>query len=672
MGLTQEVVEVLYSLKDMTQGAFRQIHDSLDAGAKKADALKDKLENVGRVGQVLAVGAGAIAAAFGFMAVQSLKLAGEVEQQRVAFKGLLGSYEEADAVIARIRKVSAETPFETAPLTAMTEQLSVITRDGGKAVDILTNIGDAIAMSGKDVSEMERVVLNIQQVAATGRVTELDIRQFQSAIPMFNDILAASGLTTEQLKQSKDAANLLFGAFQKAASAGGITFGGLAMQSKTLNGTLSTLHDNFANVARQLGDGLLPIVQPVVNFFNNLLGRIGELSPKTKTFMAVMVITVGVLASFGTAAGVILAMLPAIAAGLTIVGVAANGALLFIPAAIAAIVAGITLLVLNFDKMKNGFQNAIDYVHIGFNNFLILMGTGIKKLVDLLNKIPHVHIEFNADLEQLKKDNDDILKEIDKRNKAIEVKEKQHAQNKKQIQKMDTTDYKDELKKKMEAHDLYVSTLQGTEEEKQKLELADLKKILDATGKNVEGRTAVEIQYNKLVNDIRKRELDKYLSFFEDSQNYQQNIILIGANAYINTEKKKYTASIKMWMAEQTAIAAGEIASIVGIPMGLLRLVGVGAAGVGVAAIEAIKLAKGGRMVVNSPTMIGPNVMAGEAGPETITVEPLNAKKPQQQTQSMGREVLILADDGSVLAKALYHRQTAMIRTGEISPRRNG
>ena len=733
MGVTQEVVEVLYTLKDFTQSAFRSLHDSLDAGAKKADTLKEKLENVGRVGQVLAVGAGAVAAAFGFMAFQSLKLAGNVEQQRVAFKGLLGSYEEADKVIARIRDVAAKTPFETEPLTNMTQQLSVITRDGMKAVDILTDIGDAISMSGKDVSEMERVVLNIQQVAATGKVTEMDIRQFQSAIPMFNDILAASGLTTESLKNNANAAQMLFGAFHKAAEAGGITFGGLDMQSKTLNGTLSTLHDNFANIARQLGDGLLPIVQPVVNFFNGLLGTIGELSPKTKTFIAVMVITVGILATLATGIGVVLAMLPAIAAGLDLVGMAANGALLFIPAAIAGIVAGITLLVLNFDKLKNGVQNTFDKLHIALNNFLIKFMTSMQFLINIINKIPGIHIDIDTNIDQLKKDNETIQKEIDKRNTVIIQKEKEHADKKKDVRKMDTTNYKDELKKQLDAFEEYSNTLNGTDIDNTEKRIAALKKILDANNKTTEGYVEAQKKYNKLLVDldgykyeqmkkdykkyadelyvsddekmqkeaaylkkmieaqkkgskeradaeqlyddklleIKKANLDRYKSYFDNQQNYQKNIIMIGANAYVDAEKKKYTASIKAWMAQQTAIAAGEIASIIGIPMGLLRLLGVGVAGAGVAAIEAIQLAEGGSMVVDSPTRIGPNVIAGEAGPEEIKVTPLG-KKGQSSSDGGGREVLILADDGSVFAKALYHRQTSMIRTGEISPRRNG
>ena len=82
--------------------------------------------------------AAAAATAFG------LKTAGDFEQARSAFVGLLGSAEKADETMARIKREAATTPFELTGLTEGTKQLAAVTEDGNKAVDILLDVGKAI------------------------------------------------------------------------------------------------------------------------------------------------------------------------------------------------------------------------------------------------------------------------------------------------------------------------------------------------------------------------------------------------------------------------------------------------------------------------------------------------------------------------------------------------
>lgn len=174
-----------------------------------------------------------------------LKVAGDLEAAEQGFKALLGSSEKAGDTMARIKKEAKATPFELTGLVAGTQALTAITKDGNKAVDILLDVGKAIAISGKGQAEMDRVILNLQGIAATGKVAERDIWQFQTAIPIFNDILKASGLTTEELKNSENAAELLFEAFKKAGQEGGITARGFIEQSGTFNQLLSNVKDSL-------------------------------------------------------------------------------------------------------------------------------------------------------------------------------------------------------------------------------------------------------------------------------------------------------------------------------------------------------------------------------------------------------------------------------------------
>lgn len=204
--------------------------------------ISGSLMGIAKVG--LAAGA-AVATVTGGLLLKGVKTAGELEAAEQGFVALLGSAKEAGAVMARIKKEAAATPFELTGLVAGTQALTAITKDGDKAVNILLDVGKAIATSGKGQAEMDRVILNLQQVAATGKLTAMDIRQFQGAIPMFNDIIEASGMTAESLQSSENAADLLFEAFEKAGKEGGLTAQGFTAQAGTFNQLISNLSDSI-------------------------------------------------------------------------------------------------------------------------------------------------------------------------------------------------------------------------------------------------------------------------------------------------------------------------------------------------------------------------------------------------------------------------------------------
>lgn len=192
---------------------------------------------------------GASATAF---AVSGIKMAGDLESATQGFTALLGGAEAANATIDRIKKEAATTPFELPGLVEGTQALAAITKNGDSAIDILLDVGKAVAISGKGQAELDRVVVNLQQIASTGSVTAMDIRQFQSAIPIFNDILAASGLTTEKLQDSTNAAELLFNAFKKAGEEGGIAAEGFTAQAGTFNQLMSNLKDTIGITASEV------------------------------------------------------------------------------------------------------------------------------------------------------------------------------------------------------------------------------------------------------------------------------------------------------------------------------------------------------------------------------------------------------------------------------------
>ena len=218
-----------------------------EQSARSISQVNNSIRNIGDVaGGVLVAGAlQGLANQMIGLATSGFGLTKGLENAEIGFVTLLGSAEKADAVLERIKKEASATPFDMVGLVENTQALTAITKNGDKAVDVLLDVGKAIAASGKGMAEMNRVVINLQQIASTGKVTEMDIRQMQGAIPIFNDILAGAGLTTEALKESTNAGELLFEAFRKAGTEG-ITKDAFSNAAGSFDQLFSTMMDSFS------------------------------------------------------------------------------------------------------------------------------------------------------------------------------------------------------------------------------------------------------------------------------------------------------------------------------------------------------------------------------------------------------------------------------------------
>lgn len=257
MALEQEVLKYLIVAEDQATKVFDDL-------GKKLDQADSRMSGIAKTGIVVAGGLTSVAVSAGVFGAKALDMAADLEQTKIGFTTLLGSAEEADTLLKRISAEAAATPFEIKGLQQGAMALTAVTKDGDKAVDALLAVGNAISASGKGQAEMDSLILNLQQISSTGKVTEMDIRQMQSAIPIFNDIIGAAGLTTESLKTSDSAAEDLIGAFQKAAEEGGIAYGAMAAQSETFNGRMATLKDNFAIAMTTIGVSLLEKAKPAM------------------------------------------------------------------------------------------------------------------------------------------------------------------------------------------------------------------------------------------------------------------------------------------------------------------------------------------------------------------------------------------------------------------------
>lgn len=175
-----------------------------------------------------------------------------MEQNQIAMKLFLGSEKAATAELDYLYQLAAKTPFEFEQVVAAERRFLAFGFSVKEAREALSVIGDVAAgLGGDPASNIERLVLVLGQVRATGRVLGQDMLQLQQLGINTNRIFQEElGITQDQLKNgigelqisSEVAIPALIRGMDKQ-------FHGMAVeQSKTLTGMITTLHDYTAQL----------------------------------------------------------------------------------------------------------------------------------------------------------------------------------------------------------------------------------------------------------------------------------------------------------------------------------------------------------------------------------------------------------------------------------------
>lgn len=244
-------IRAVISADDRASAVLRKFGNQVDSTQTPIGKLGAAAAQFGKIAVAAFAAAGAAAAVFG------VKTAASLETSRQGFLTLLGSAEKADKTMARIKKEAARTPFEIAGLTQVTQLLTSVTKDGDRALDFVLDIGEGLAAMGRGQAELDRIAVNIQQIAATGRAFGIDIRQFAFAgIPIYEMLQEEIGLTGEALQEFIEEGGVTFELLEKmfgrATEAGGRWHGAFQNQAGSFNQLVANMKDSFAILASDI------------------------------------------------------------------------------------------------------------------------------------------------------------------------------------------------------------------------------------------------------------------------------------------------------------------------------------------------------------------------------------------------------------------------------------
>jgi phage tail tape-measure protein len=92
-----------------------------------------------------------------------------MQQNKIAFENMLGSGVKADALLSRLQKMAAETPFEFPELAGTTKKLLAFGFQVEKIPGMLSNIGDASSGLGLGAEGLSRISIALGQIKAKGK-----------------------------------------------------------------------------------------------------------------------------------------------------------------------------------------------------------------------------------------------------------------------------------------------------------------------------------------------------------------------------------------------------------------------------------------------------------------------------------------------------------------------
>lgn len=297
---------------DKLSGRLAQATGKMEQMTGKTAEAKKQMQELDRSGLSLQKTVGRLASAFAMKELVS-KIAtvrGEFQQLEVAFKTMLGSAEQADALMQQLTQTAATTPFGLEDVAQGAKQLLAYGLEAEKVNETLIRLGDIAA--GLSVPLNDLVYL-YGTTMAQGRLYTQDLNQFTGrGIPMIGELAKQFGVAESKVKELVEAGKVGFPEVQKVIESltdEGGKFGGLMeAQSKTITGQISNIEDAISMMFNELGQqsegvinttlsGISYVIEHYERFGRILLGLVG-----TYGVYRTAVMTVAAAKSWATAA----------------------------------------------------------------------------------------------------------------------------------------------------------------------------------------------------------------------------------------------------------------------------------------------------------------------------------------------------------------------------------
>ena len=231
----------------------------LDRVKRQTKDLEDGLGKVAKISGAAFVGLTASVAGF-------VSQAAKFESINTQFQVLTGNTEKANRLMKELSDFSATTPFQFEDIAKAGQQLLGFGFSAESVRPKLQRIGDVASAVGVPINDLSLI---FGQVSAAGKLTGERLLQLQErAVPIGPALAKTLGVAEDKIRDLVSTGQVDFATFEKAFNSlseeGGLAFGGMAKQSETLSGLISTLKDNFSLLAADIGTVFVPFLKSAI------------------------------------------------------------------------------------------------------------------------------------------------------------------------------------------------------------------------------------------------------------------------------------------------------------------------------------------------------------------------------------------------------------------------
>ena len=307
-----EPVRIEFLMVDKLSARLDKAVNKMEQMTGKTAQANRQMRELDKSGQSLQKTIGRLASAFAMKELVSKisTVRGEFQQLEVAFKTMLGSAEQAGALMQQLTRTAATTPFGLEDVAQGAKQLLAYGFEAEKVNETLIRLGDIAA--GLSVPLGDLVYL-YGTTMAQGRLYTQDLNQFTGrGIPMIAELARQFGVAESKVKSLVEEGKVGFPEVQKvieSLTGEGGKFGGLMeAQSRTITGQISNIEDAISMMFNELGQqsegiigttlsGVSHVIEHYERFGRILLGLVG-----TYGVYRTAVMTVAAAKSWATAA----------------------------------------------------------------------------------------------------------------------------------------------------------------------------------------------------------------------------------------------------------------------------------------------------------------------------------------------------------------------------------
>lgn len=220
----------------------------------------DIVQSFGNIGK--AVAGLAVTAMLKSWVSDMISVRGEFQQIEIAFSTMLGSGDKAQNLMGQLINTAASTPFDLQGIANSAKQLLAYGESADMVNDTLVRLGNIA--SGLSIPLNDLTML-YGTTMVQGRLFTQDVRQFMGrGIPLVQELAKELGKTETEINNMVTAGQIGFPEVQKViqnlTNEGGMFYGLMEEQSKSLTGQISNLEDAWDMMLNDMGTNMQGIL----------------------------------------------------------------------------------------------------------------------------------------------------------------------------------------------------------------------------------------------------------------------------------------------------------------------------------------------------------------------------------------------------------------------------